>query len=414
MINNSFSDVVVVGAGAAGVGAARALRARGFSVVVLESRGRAGGRASTVIAGSGHPIDLGCGWLHSADVNPLTPLARALGFTVDETTPPWRTGAESLGFAPGDYARYRAAQERFYERLEAAAQEETDAPAASLLEPGERWAPLLNAVSTYVNGVELDRLSIKDFDNYADTEINFRVAEGYGALIARLAADLPVAYDTPVRAIDHAGPRVRVETDRGAVEARAAIVTLPTNVIASGAVRFSPAADDALQAASRLPLGLADKIYFEVSGAEALPDNARLFGAVDRACTGAYHYRPFGRPLIEGYFGGACARALEAEGPAAFAAFALDELVNALGSSWRARLTPVAMSAWARDPHALGSYSHALPGHWDERAKLARPVGERLFFAGEATSPHFFSTAHGAWESGERAAGEAAAFLSAP
>jgi monoamine oxidase len=78
-----------------------------------------------------------------------------------------------------------------------------------------------------------------------------------------------------------------------------------------------------------------------------------------------------------------------------------------LGSEWRDRLKPVAVSGWAQDPLATGSYSHALPGHWDKRAVLAAPVAERLFFAGEATSPHFFSTAHGAYESGERAAQEA-------
>ena len=156
-------------------------------------------------------------------------------------------------------------------------------------------------------------------------------------------------------------------------------------------------------------MAIANKIFFGVERAEELPDHGRIFGKTDRRDTGAYHLRPFGRPLIEGFFGGDCARGLEQEGPAGFAAFAVEEICGMLGSQWRGRLKPLAASAWAHDPFALGAYSHALPGHWDKRAVLAAPVNDRLFFAGEATSPHYFSTAHGAHESGLRAAGEVVA-----
>src|SRR5262249_44915041 len=113
---------------------------------------------------------------------------------------------------------------------------------------------------------------------------------------------------------------------------------------------------------------------------------------------------PFGRPLIEGYFGGRLARDLEAGGEAAFATFAADEVASLLGEGIRKRLHPIAASAWARDPYARGSYSHALPGHADARRTLAEPVDARLFFAGEACSVHDFSTAHGAYRTGIAAA----------
>ena len=417
MDEGALHDVIVIGAGAAGVAAARAVRAAGRSALALEARGRAGGRAWTLPAGpaggAAYPLDLGCGWLHSADRNPLVAEARALGLAVDETPPPWRSQRQGESFAPGEQEAFRAAQARFYARLEAAARAGREEPADRLLEPDERWNPLIDAVSTYVNGTELARLSLRDFDAYEDTEINFRVVEGYGALIERLAADAPVAYGVQARRIDHSGAVLRVETDRGALCARAVIVTLPTNTLASGGLRFTPDLPDKLDAAARLPLGIADKVFLHVEGAQDLPENARLFGRTDRVETGAYHYRPFGRPLIEGYFGGACARGLEAGGLQAFADFAIEEICDALGSRWRARLTPLVASAWARDPLALGSYSHALPGHWDKRAALAAPVDGRLFFAGEATHPHFFSTAHGAWMSGLRAAQEALAAIAA-
>ena len=407
------TDVAVIGAGAAGIAAARACRARTLNVLTLEARSRPGGRAFTTLA-EGWPVDLGCGWLHSADRNPLVPIARDLGFEVDERTPPWRDTNAALGFARGEQRAFRAAQAAFYERLEEAAKSPGDRPAADLLDPNEPWNPLIDAVSTYVNGTELDRLSTRDFVNYDDTEINFRVVEGYGALFARLAADTPIVFDCAARVIDRSGARLRIETDKGDVHARAVIVTVPTGVIASGALRFAPDLPEKVEACGALPLGIANKLFLAVSGAEELPENARLFGARDRVGTGAYHLRPFDRPLIEGYFGGALARELEAGGLAGFADFAIGEIAAALGSSWKSRLRPLCVSAWASDPFALGSYSHALPGEWGRRAVLAEPVEERIFFAGEATSPHDFSTAHGAWESGERAADEAARALSGP
>ena len=399
-------DVIVIGAGAAGLAAARACTAQGRTVAVLESRSRPGGRAHTVDAG-GWPVDLGCGWLHSADRNPLVQIARDHGFQVDESAPPWRDSNRALGFAPGEHEAFRAAQGAFYDRLEEAALAPVDSEAARHLAPGDAWNPLINAVSTYVNGTELERLSTKDFVNYHDTEMNFRVVEGYGALFSKLAQGQNIIVDCAASVIDHSGSHLRVVTARGDMRARAVIVTTPTNVIASGALRFSPGLADKIEACAALPLGVANKIFLATDGAENLPDNARLFGARDSTDIGAYHLRPFGRPMIEGYFGGRFGRDVEKDGLAGFADVAINEIAAALGSSWKTRLRPLCASFWASDPHALGSYSHALPGEWARRSQLAEPFEDRIFFAGEATSLHDFSTAHGAWQSGERAAAQA-------
>jgi monoamine oxidase len=125
-----------------------------------------------------------------------------------------------------------------------------------------------------------------------------------------------------------------------------------------------------------------------------------------RTAMGGFHLRPFGQPCIEGFFGGRFAQELEDAGDGALAAQSINEIVALLGNDFRRKLKPLSESRWAHDPFARGSYSHALPGHAGDRAVLAAPVDNRLFFAGEATSPNFFSTAHGARDSGERAAGE--------
>ena len=404
-------DVVVIGAGAAGLAAARRIATAPLSLRVLEARDRAGGRGWTVRDETGLPIELGCGWLHSADENEWCIIAATLGFALDRTRPQWRTQWKNLGFPPADHDDFRATLERFWDRLDAGGDAEKDLPGASFLEPGSRWNGLINAISTYMNGVELDGLSARDFWRYRDTGINWRVVEGYGTLIAALADGLDISFACPAEAIDHGGRRIRIATPRGDIEARAVIVTVPTDVLAAGVPRFAPELPDKIAAAHALPLGIADKVYLRLTGGEDIPNDAHLYGAIDRVDTGSYHLRPLGRPLVEGYFGGEFARELEKEGQAGFASFAVDQLAALIGNDIRKRLELIAASSWVRDPWARGSYSRARPGHADARQVLAAAVDQRLFFAGEACSRDDFSTAHGAYRSGVVAAEQAISAL---
>jgi monoamine oxidase len=407
----SDPDVIIIGAGAAGLGAARRLAGTGLAVRLVEARNRLGGRAWTARDPSGLPIELGCAWLHSASENELSTIAAQAGLTIDKTRPPWRTQMNDIGFPPADQADFRAALGRLFAALDAAGEAAADQPGDRFLEPGNRWNPLLNATSTYINGVELDGLSVHDFWRYHDTGVNWRIAEGYGSLMAAMSVGLDILLDCPVSLVDHSGTQVRINTPRGDMGARAVIVTLPTDVLGAGTLAFRPALPDKLTAAVALPLGLADKVYLQLDGAEEFLKDSQIYGAIDSTRTGTYHVRPFGRPLIEGYFGGRFARELESEGATAFAGFAIDQLASVLGGAIRKRLHPIAATAWAHDPYARGSYSHARPGHADARAVLAAPVSGRLFFAGEATSVHDFSTAHGAYRSGVRAADEVMAAM---
>jgi monoamine oxidase len=410
-MQDSF-DVVVVGAGAAGLAAVNRLAAAGLSVIALEARERIGGRAQTVLAAPSLPVDLGCGWLHSADRNPLVAPISAAGFTIDRTPPAWERQAGDQDFPPQDQRAFSAAFEAFEDRLEAAARAGADRPAAELFEPGGRWNPLIDAVSSYYNGAEYDRVSVLDYAAYEDTNVNWRVAEGYGAAIAALADLSRIVTGCAVGAIHREGRELRLDTARGTVGARAVVVALPTPLIREGL--FSPGLPEKYAAAEGVPLGLADKCFLAMARPEALPADHHLFGRTDRTETGSYHTRPFGRPYIEVFLGGRLARHLEDEGPGAMAAFALEELKALMGADFAATLTPLGETAWASDPFSRGAYSHALPGRAGDRAVLARPVDGRLFFAGEATHARQYSTAHGAWLSGVRAAEEAIAALAPP
>ena len=399
-------EVCVVGAGAAGLAAARRLRAGGADVLVLEARERIGGRAHTSAAG-GHPVDLGCGWLHSADENPWTQLAEKLGFAIDRTPPPWETPAFGDHFTRADQTAFQEAFAAFDDRVEAAAQTGADRPAADLLEPGGRWNTVLDAVSSWYSGAELDRVSVLDYAAYADDEVNWRLPQGYGALVATYGEGVPVRLGVLVEAVDRAGPRLRLTTSGGELLADQVILAVPTPVLADERLKITPRLPEKVEAAAGLPLGLADKVVLALDRPERFEPDTGLFGRTDTTETASYHLRPFGRSLVEAFVGGRWAEALEAEGPGASAAFAIEELGSLFGSDLRRRLTPVAATSWGADPFALGSYSYALPGASGARAALAEPVEDRLFFAGEACSADAFSTAHGAYRSGIAAAEQA-------
>jgi monoamine oxidase len=397
-------DVVVVGAGAAGIAAGRRVAAAGRSLHVLEARDRLGGRAFTRIDPRAGPLDLGCGWLHSANENPWVDVIERDGGEVVRGPTPWSRPLLESAFPMAEQDDYRAAATRLRERLARWNGAGGDRPVSDFLEPSSRWNGLLSAVSTYVSGAEPWKVSAADLCAYHDTGENWRVRGGYGAAIAAHGAGLPVTFGALATRIDHSGRTVRVESSRGTIETRAVILCVPASLIADGAIAFTPDLPAKRDAASGLPLGLADKLYFLLERPEEFEPESRIFGRTDSASTAAYHFRPLGRPVVEAYFGGECAAALERSGEAAFMDFALAELSALFGADIRDRLTPLPTHLWKSDSLARGSYSYAAPGRVGDRASLSEPVDGRLFFAGEACSARDYSTAHGAYLTGVSAA----------
>lgn len=403
---NDF-DVVIIGAGAAGIAAGKRLMAARMKMVLIEARDRLGGRAWTVPTSLGKPVDLGCEWLHSAEINPWTGIAEELGFHLDKTLPDW---ASRVAIHHGEVANddWLATRDAFEEAYDQAGLESEDRPASALLPAGGRWNALLGAISTWANGAELELVSVKDHARYANTRLNWRALDGYGALISAYGADLPVQLNTVVSEIDHRGRDLRIATSRGELTARTVIVTLPTNIIAEEAVRFRPILPAKLASAAGLPLGIANKLFLALDGpGEPTATYRHLVGSTERVATGNYQIRPHGWPMISCYFGGRFATELEQAGQATMADFAIGELAGIYGNAIRQRLQPLASSAWVNDPFARGSYSSALPGHADDRAIYMAPVDERIFFAGEACSRDQFGTAHAAFTSGVAAAEDA-------
>jgi monoamine oxidase len=219
---------------------------------------------------------------------------------------------------------------------------------------------------------------------------------------------------TPVQSIELDGPGVELMTPVGAVCARAAILTVSTAVLAGSTIRLPPGLDAWRHAAACLPLGRDEKLFMEIVGESSFTPETRVIGNPRDRRTGVYNIRPFGWPVIECFVGDEAARMVEEMGPAAGFAQAADELAGLFGSSVSRNLRPLVASNWGRMTFVGGAYSHALPGRATARKDLALPFEERLFFAGEATHTDDFSTAHGAYDSGLRAAEEAIAALGSP
>ncbi|WP_291109906.1 NAD(P)/FAD-dependent oxidoreductase [Hoeflea sp.] len=416
-------DVIDIGAGMAGLAAARALTERGIATLVLEARARIGGRVWTSTKWPGVPVDLGASWIHGTDGNPLTRLADAAGvprrLTRWDPNPVFAPGG---GRAPIDDAAERA--QALIDKARARAEErDADISLGRAVEALPDWAGLDDQMRRRVRHVvhaeiELDyaagwqELSAWNFDdsgNYGGGDVMF--PGGYGALPAHLAQGLQIETGAAVVRIEKEGTGVRVITGTGAVhQARHALVTVPLGVLKAGQIGFGHPLGKARTAAiGALGMGLLNKccLRFERVFWPGSGDVFSYLGARDdRWAQWLSLSAVSGVPVLMGFNAAEAARDIETLDDAATIAEAMAALRSIFGP---ATPEPVAVeiSRWGGDPFALGSYSFAAVGTGREtRQALAGADWDgRLVFAGEATHADHPATVHGAYLSGEDAAG---------
>ena len=398
-------DVVVVGAGAAGLAAAKRLIERGAKIVVLEARDRLGGRVHTDTR-LGPAFDAGAQFIHWAERNPWTGIASELGV---ETKDAWQGG----GFAIYRDGRPLSVEERrdrrrASDRLDAA-MEAANGPDRSISElvrgQGQAEAEIAANLTLLSLGEEPDRVSATDYGELWDGN-DLVVPSGYGALVSRWGSDVPVRLGTPVTAIDWSGPGVVVETSAGAVRARAALVTVPLGVLKAETIAFRPGLTAPIKdALGGLHMGAYTKIALGLDPARlGAADLVYTNDALRRGGTMSFDPRPFGRDLVLAYFGGDFARRLCEAGEAAAVDEARSRFGAVYGSQIARAVTGGVLAGWWTDPFARGGYSIAEPGQAGSRIALRQPVADRLWFAGEASAGGGAMTAGGAFLEGRRAA----------
>ena len=406
-------DVVIVGAGAAGIAAAQTLIAGGKRVQVIEAAARIGGRCFTDVATFGVAFDRGAAWLKGGERNPLAGFARLHRFHLTDRD------ARELAFARGAHgplptnAGFERAVVALNDAIAEAAERDDDSAAGDAApvfadDRAREWAETAaSAVGPLDVGVELAALSAKDWFQREEDDIRASVREGLGTLVARMGVNLPVAVNTRATRLIASGRGVAIETDRGTILTRAAIVTSSLGVLQSGAIAFDPAPDSAIESAfGGLPMGLVTRIALHfANGAPALtfPPESMLIPQLSDERGHVFRVRPAGAPLLICHVGGALAWELSGQADRVAIDFAREKLRALLGTKGDAGLRNAAVTDWGRNPLARGAFAAALPGQWKARAVLEMPIGDRIFLAGEAQGGKAVQTVHGAYQSGQRA-----------
>jgi monoamine oxidase len=400
------TDLVIVGAGVAGIGAAKAARWLGLEHIVLEASHRIGGRAYTEYPVPGVPFDLGCHWLHSARRNPLTQLLAPFGMDVQKSWD-WRSDF----FRDGRWLDGAEAGNRERAAVDALARlgrEGKDIALYDSYDHDNEWAPLLDYWASLNHSADPDQVSTMDAYDYEETgeHQEWPVKQGLGALVSRFGADVPVRLNTVVKSIDFSGKEVMVKTMSGDIRPSKVLLTVSTGILNAGDIEFTPALPGWKQdAIADVPLGNHNRICLTFDS-EVLSDYTRdtvtYFDDDDPPMN--FAIRPFGFNYVVAVTGGRFADWLERAGQQASIDYARERLVRMFGAEVGRKISGSTVTAWRGEPWIRGAYSSVRPGSYGARALLSRAVDDRVFFAGEATSENFMCSAHGAYISGVRAA----------
>ncbi len=410
--------LVIVGAGAAGLGAAEQAKKAGVECIVLEASHRIGGRGLTEYLEGNIAVDLGCHWMHCGSKNPYVKWADKLGFEYEKPAdlPPSRHyfqrplgQAEAQGYAEFEQQCARAMRQLY--------QDNPSAAVSDAIDMDSRWARLFCYWMSLMHSNDIDQVAVRDVLEFAETNEDWAVKQGYGALIVRQGADVAVRLNCEVQRIDWGGSHVVLQTNQGTITAARIILTVSTGVLEAGQIAFTPPLPpDKRDSIAALPLGNSNYQFFSLDAAAAQTYASQNihYENSDHAMT--IRIQPFNSPCVFTSTGGRFAWWLEKQGVQASREYLEAALVDIFGVDIRAHLGEFKVSAWGFDQWIRGAYSSQLPtssssttsstssaAAVNSRALLAMPLEEKIYFAGEATSPDQFNTAHGAYLSGKLA-----------
>jgi monoamine oxidase len=404
-----YADVVVVGAGAAGIAAGRRLAAAGRRFVVLEAAERIGGRCITDTRTFGVPYDRGAHWLRMPDVNPVTKLAGAAKLDVYPAPAGQKLRIGRRFAREGEMEDFLSALVRTNRAIGDAARGKSDVSCAQALpkDLGELRPAVEFVLGPFGCSKDLADVSASDYSRLAERDTDAFCRQGLGTLVAKLGDGLPVQLSTPVAAIHWPkGWPVEVETPRGRIKTSAVIVTASTGVLGSGKIKFNPALPRRhVDAIARLSLGSYDHVALELAGNPlGLASDDLVFEKATNNRTAALLANVSGSPLCLIEVGGRFGAGLAAQGEAAMVDFAVAWLTDLYGADIRKAVRRKHATNWAKEPWAMGAFSAAQINGQPSRRVLMEPLGNQVYFAGEAAHETLWGTVGGAWESGERAA----------
>ena len=402
------ADVAIIGAGAAGIAAARRIAAANRRFLLFEASNRVGGRCITDLTIFGVPFDLGAHWIHRPDTSSFTGSASTSGLDVYSAPRGQTIRIGPRNARDAELEVFLATLVRSRRAIVDTGRGRNDIPAARALpaDLGDWRATAEFVLGPFAYSKDLASVSAMDIARTPERENDAFCRQGYGALLTHLAAGLPARLSTPVTRIERDRTGVNIVTPKGQARARTVIVTASTNVLTAEKIVFWPELSRRqLDAAAALSLGSYDHIALEMPGNPVnLQRDELVFEKSSNRQTAALLANVSGTSLHLVEVGGEFGRDLSAKGKTAMIEFARDWVASLFGAAAKTKIRRSHATQWNEEPFVLGAMSAAAPGAADARKILAEPIGGRVWLAGEAVHETQWGTVNGAWESGHRAA----------
>ena len=425
MSNNKIfnCEVIIVGAGIAGISAAKILDKNNISNIVIEANNQLGGRVRKAKKSFGSWFDLGCSYLHEGEINPLTSIAESLKvpinyengdiFSIEKT----KYLIRNKPFLSKKNHLLKKSHDKFLKNLNFYKYKVEDSSLSSCLNICDPYYPILFDHLTGLNGIEANLVSAVDFASVNDGK-DFIIESGLANLIDKWAKGINSILNTPVTQINWEKDYIEIYTQSKKYICKSALLTVSNGILQNEDITFIPQLPNyKIQAIHNLPMGILNKIGVLFKQGTFKENDIGWYVALtdandnDKSQIISFEIRKREKEHMIFFFGGE--KGLDVENfPDKYykiiTAFIKNQFGNLIGNN----IKEIIHTSWGKDPFTKGSYSFALPGHSSERELLKKTLEKKVYFAGEATVKSYYGTCHGAYISGVNAANEIISDLS--
>ena len=417
MSNNKIFDyeVIIVGAGIAGISAAKILDNNNISNIVIEANNRVGGRAKKAPGSFGHWFDLGCSYLHEGEINPFRTVAKSLNvpidyqngdiFSIEKTKYLFR----EKPFLLNKKKKLKKSYNNFLVKLNFYKENIQDNRLSTCLNINDPNYPVIFDYLTGLNGIEANLVSARDFASVNEGK-DLIIESGLANMIDKWATGINVIFNNQVKQINWGREQIEIYTKSKKYVCKSVLLTVSNGILANEDITFIPKLPDyKIQAINNLPMGILNKIGVLFKEG-TFKDNQLGWYVV---ITDKYHknipeifsfeIRKKEKEHMTFFFGGKKGSDIE-NYPKKYYKKIIEFIKKQFGDNIEKNIIKLIHSSWGKDPYSKGAYSYALPGHNFERDLLKKPLEKKVYFAGEATINKTYGTCHGAYISGNYAA----------
>ncbi len=414
--NEHVTEVAIIGAGIAGLTAAKTLKKHNVSFQLLEASHRIGGRAHSEKLSENNWFDLGCSYIHNGAINPFVSLANEIKFPIDFNNGRLFDSSKTHYFSDGkkiNLRRHNPFDKAHNHLLKAIQNTRTDKSLYEIMNIDDPYFPVFCHLLTNLNAVDPDLISSKDYNASVYEGPDYPVPKGFGNLIKEWAKGINVSLNTKISQINWEGPIVKLETSKGTLLAKKVILTVSTGVLSGRDIAIIPSLPKStLIALDNLPMGTLNKVgvsfkkqFFSQEDYGWYVSWPNINNLEDQEIGSFQVYSGSSQNVVV-FVGGRYGKWLEERGPKAMTDYAISKIENVFGTACTKIIQNSITTAWASEPLTKGSYSYAVPSQTNFRKELSNIIDNKLFMAGEATETNHYGTAHGAYFSGQRVAKE--------